>query len=326
MVGLNRILVYVVAGICVVAVGVALPAMEVLAQGQGHGPPISSNQSTAIGNQNDAGSGQDAGDSIDGALSITDAQRTWKANLTPAGSDSDWFELAESSAYCAVGSVTTQSPGSVALSGSGSLSRAVRRPVDPHEPVQLVLAAPGTFAPHLGILPPTTLMAAQVGNGPPSPGSYTFGFTARTHAELDPDGDGESPEAGATPATSAALPPECTAGRLDAIDIADRYHFDVADVRDVTLSFAISAGGESQLRVLKPDGSTFATISSGGVVDVWADIPGRWSVVVERPASSPAPALGLTRAFASADALDSDYLLGFSDGPDPEACRPTCVG
>ena len=314
------ILVLFVATMSAVAVALALPTSHVLAR-----TSTASVEAGSPGSQNDAGSGQDAGDTLELALLIPNAHRTWSANLTPTGTDSDWYRVAAGSAFCAVASATPQSPGSVALTG-GSLSDAVRRPADAHQTTRLVLAAPGGDIPRFGMLPPSVmLMASEEGNGPPTPGRYTFSFTTQSYADLDPEADGESPEAGATPATSEPLPAECTAGRLAASDTADRYHFDVADARDTTFSFAIASGGDAQARIVAPDGTTFATLASGDVVDVWADTPGRWSVVVERPVTAPAfLTIGLAGNLAQ-ESLDSDYLLGFSDGPDPEACRPACV-
>lgn len=316
-----------VATMSAVALALAVPATDVLAAG---GNPHASSQSSAVGpgTQNDAGSGTDAGDTIDAALAIANAQRTWSANLTPAGSDSDWYVVDATSAFCSVTSTSTQSPGSLALTGLDSLAAAVRRPASPHEATRLTIAAPAGHSPRLGILPPSmTLTASQSGGGPPTPGHYGFSFATRTYGQLDPENDGESPEAGATIATAAALPADCAAGRIGSSDPSDRFTFDVADVRDMTFSFAVASGDAAELRILTPTGATFATIQSGGVADVWADQPGRWSAVVAYAATSPAvlalPQLG---AFASAEGLSTSYVIGITDDPDPEPCRPSCIG
>lgn len=318
-----------VATLCAVALALSLPATSVLANGPGgHGQGVSSQSSAAgPGAQNDAGSGGDAGDTLGSALPIASAQRTWNANLTPAGTDSDWYVVPTGAPFCAETTTTTQAPGSLALTGSGSLDESVRRPVSPHGSARLALAGTGGDSPRLGVLPASLMTSAAATGGPPSPGHYRFTFTSQSYAQLDPEGDGENPEAGGTALTSAALPRDCAAGRLGAGDDVDRYHFDVQDVRDLTFSFAVASGDAASLSVLKPDGTTFATLQSGGVADVWADVPGRWSVVVSHPVAAPfvIRATGAGAAGAS-ESLATSYLIGVTDGPDPEPCRPSCVG
>ncbi|HVM45828.1 MAG TPA: hypothetical protein VM582_07825, partial [Candidatus Thermoplasmatota archaeon] len=84
----------------------------------------------ALGNaiaENDAGSGQDAGDTPETALLLTTARRIWSANLTPPGTDSDWYRLPTSGAYCAIAEANLGNPGEVTLTGATSRTPAVSR-------------------------------------------------------------------------------------------------------------------------------------------------------------------------------------------------------
>ena len=314
-----------------VAVAVGLAALAGLGA-QVWGTPAAAEPVGGPPGQNDAGSGQDAGDAPFNALLIPGARRTWNANLTPPGLDADWYRLGASSAFCAVASVTTSAEGSLTLAASPDRDPAVDRAASPHKATRLVLAAPAGHAPFLGIEPAPSLMAAGsgVGNPTPSPGRYAFSLASLTPHELDPEGDGERPDAGATSSTAAPLPPECAAGRLDgaAGDVEDRYYFDVTEPREVTLSFAVAAGDPAEARVLTPSGATYATLASGGAAHVWASEPGRWSVAVTVPGATAGPArlAALAPLVAVPTTLTSSYLLGTTDGPgDREPCRPSCL-
>lgn len=311
-----------------VALGVSWPFETASAQPQG-GPP----------GANDAGSGEDAGDSPESALAIPSARRVWNANLTPTGTDADWYRLSSEGAFCAVADTTVQSPGYLTLAGSPQLEERAEREAMPHQARRLALAAPAGSTPTFGVQPPMiSNMVAEGGNGngnppgPSSPGRYTFSFTLSSAADLDPEGDGESPEAGATPATSAPLAADCSAGLLagDAADTIDRYHLDVSDARLMTLSFVVASGAAAHVQVLDPTGAVAATLASGDAEDVWLGASGRWTVVVSQDA---APASLLDRAallgarVASAGITDTVYLLAATDGPgDTEPCRPSCSG
>lgn len=281
--------------------------------------------------QNDAGSGQDAGDTPDLALRVDGARHAWSANLTPPGSDADWYSRDATSAFCAVGSATTNAPGLLTLASDELRQNAARLAVAPHDATSLALAAPAGRRPYLG-LEPLSLVQTYGGStgGPPSPGRYTFELATLTLADLDPEGDGETPEAGATAATSAPLPEACAAGQLGttAADLEDRYHFDINGPVEMTFSFALAGGAAAQAIIVSPTGATRATLASGDAVSVWTDEPGRWTLVVAYESGALAPALGLALpplpTTAPSTATLTDYLLAITAGPDPEPCRPTC--
>lgn len=307
------------------AIALSFPVIPVSAQPQG-GPGQS---------QNDAASGQDAGDTPGSALLVTGGRRTWSANLTPTGTDADWYRLDQSSAFCAMVDSTTNSPGTVTLASGATLDASVAREADPHRATILSLAAPAGRMPIFGLEPPMlSSMGASSGESgsPPSPGHYTFSLTAAGYLDLDPEADGEAPEAGSTAATAAPLPAGCSAGRLQGLDTEDRYAFDVEDPRDLTISFAIASGGVAQARVIDPSGAIVRTLASGDAADVWAGAVGRWYVVVSEtaPSAVPLPLDALargSRALGDADLVDTAYLLGVTDGPgDPAPCRPSCLG
>lgn len=299
-------------------VGYFWPTTGAIAQG---GAPV----------ENDASSGADAGNTPHEATRIADARRVWSANLTPTGTDSDWYRLPAVGAFCAVVEASVGSPGSLTLAGSPELASTTRVEAMPHRPARLHLAQPDAAVPYFGIEAPmmSRLSGGDTSSHQPSPGRYTFSFQARTHAELDPERDGESPEAGPTPATSAALPQGCSAGHLSDADVRDHYHFDVgSEARTLALSFAVAAGSPAQLRVVTPSGATHTTLASGGAAEVWAAEPGRWSVVVSFPEAQPGLLrTHLARLAPEGGVLETDYLLAASDGPgDTDPCRPSCMG
>lgn len=294
-------------------------------------PPAQRAHAAAGGfGENDAASGQDAGDTPHQALLLSAAPRTWSANLRPPGTDADWYTLGASGAFCAAVETTMSAPGQVTLSATTARDPAVARSVSAHSSTRLSLAAPAGHAPYFGVEPIAMLMAAEQAN-PGGPGQYAFALSSRSHADLDPEGDGESPEAGGTLATAAPLVRGCAAGRLDAGlgDAEDVYFFDVSDPRQMTFSFALSSGEPASARIVTPSGATYATLASGDAVDVWASEAGRWHVAVAQTAAAP-PALvplawtGL--ALAQHETLASDYLLSTTDGPgEPQPCRPACM-
>lgn len=277
--------------------------------------------------QNDAASGQDAGDSPETALLLPGARRVWSGNLTPPGTDSDWYRLEASSAFCALAEATSSATGNLVLAADPSRAVSVAETAEAQRSTRLALAAPAGRAPFLGLEPAMLAAFASGGSTHPSPGRYAFSLEASSHAELDPEQDGESPEAGATPATAAPLPSGCTAGRLraGAGDFEDRFFFDASGPARVSLSFAVAAGDAATLRVLTPSGATHATLASGDALTVWADEPGRWTVVVEPEPAATSAALGLGLALTT-ELTDSSYLLGVVGPPDPEPCRPSCLG
>lgn len=296
-----------------VGVGLTFPARTVGAQGGAPG-------------QNDAGSGSDAGDTPQVALLLPGARRMWSANLTPTGTDADWYRLAPTGAYCAAADATTSAPGLVSLLAEVDRNPGASRSSSPHATLRLALAGEAGTRPYLGIEPPPMMLMAA-SSATPSPGRYTFALGASSHAQLDPEADGESPEAGATPATSAALAAGCTAGRLatGAGDAEDRYHIDVASARELTLSFAIDSGDPVEARLIAPSGATYAVLQSGESAEVWAGETGRWTVALAYPgATGPIPLPGTLLRGAS-EVMETTYLLGLTDGPEPEPCRPTCV-
>lgn len=279
---------------------------------------------------NDAASGQDAGNSPDAALPLALARRTWSANLTPPGTDSDWYRLEAGASFCATGEATSNAPGELVLAARVDRSLSVSRSVAPHNGLTLALAAPAGGLPLLGLEPAPTISTAAGGGTRtiPNPGRYTFSFETRGLAELDPEGDGETPDAGPTGTTAAPLPVGCSAGMLGGADAVDAYAADVGEPRLLTISFVVASGGPAPLRVVSPSGATVATLASGEAADVWASEPGRWTVVV---GSSAGPALPLALPLLAAGdgqmTIDTTYVLGVTDGPgDPQPCRPSCVG
>ena len=277
--------------------------------------------------QNDAGSGQDAGDTPASAILVGSARRAYVANLTPPGMDADWYRHAVDEAFCSVADATTSSSGVLTVSADAGGRVSASRFVEPHRSARLALAAPAGHTPFLGF-EPTALRAAIEGDATGrDPGRYTFNFQSFRLADLDPEADGESPEAGAFPAASVPLPGECLAGRVSSpADAEDAFHLDVAGSRVLTVSFALAGPGDARLDVLSPTGALRASLASGEAADVWADEPGRWHLVVRAPAPAPALApLGLAALPTGQTTTTVDYLVGVTDGPgSSNPCRPSC--
>lgn len=253
----------------------------------------------------------------------------WNANLTPPGTDADWYRLDVDTAFCAVAEVFTHTPGQLTLAAQEDRSPGMARLTEAGGGTQLALAAPAGNTVFLGLEPASMMLLSSDTESAPSPGRYTFSLDAMDYAQLDPEGDGESPEAGDTPTTAASLGAGCAAGSLSAADQADHRIFDVDEAREVGFSLARAGGANVELRVVSPSGATRLTLRSGESGDVWADEPGRWTAIVAPlPTSSlSASALGMALSSPTGSALDDAYyLLGVVDGPpgEPDPCSPTC--
>lgn len=283
--------------------------------------------------QNDAGSGGDAGDSPAGAVLVSNARRVHTANLTPPGVDADWYRQEAHEAFCSVAQMSASSAGSFTLAGDAAQQLRASRMVEPRRNTELALASPPGGTPYLGFEPGSLFAFSESGGDrSPDPGRYSFGFQTYRLADLDPEGDGESPEAGPAPGASRAIGSGCHAGRVAGVsDAEDWHHLDVSGSRQLTVSFALARASEASLEVRSPTGEVRAVLASGEAADLWAE-EGRWHLVVRAPAATVAApaALALARAAPLAGAADesaTDYLIGLTDGPgSSNACRPSCLG
>lgn len=308
----------------VLVVSAALVAGVVIAADLPDHIPLAS---AAPGGQNDAGSGQDAGDTPAQALLIPSGTRTFAGNLSPAGQDADWYRHSTSSAFCALADATLSTAGQLTIAADVHRAYSASRSVQPQTPLTLALAAPAGLTPYLGIEPGPSMTKEGGGS---SPGRYSFKFQSFSMSDLDPDANGEVPEAGATSATAVALPGACSAGRLSSTDTTDRFYYDITEPREIWLSLAVASGdGNIQLTFVSPSGAAATTIPSGQSGEVYASETGRWNVVITRsststPASSAAtlPILGALSSSSDLSTTGTDYILALSEGPDP--CRPSC--
>lgn len=312
---------WIAASVLVVAlVGVSLP----FALPGEASPSTASATAPPVGN--DAGSGKDAGDTPASALVIGATPRPLDGNLNPPGVDLDWFvhgAIPIEEAFCIDGSVRSNVPSALALTWSSDRRTSVSRHLERGQMTHLVLAAPASTRPFLGLEPASTMFATSgTTSGPTAPGHYTFDLSRRLASELDPEADGESPDGGPTRELSVALPGDCFAGRLDGVDAADHFHVDVTASARILVSLADAGGAPSRVDVLSPTGAVVASLVSGEATTVYADAAGRWTFAVTA-ASGPA----LAPAFASAATVGtSDYLLSVMDDPgSTNPCRPTCV-
>lgn len=296
-----------------------------------HGLPTADAQAGL--SQNDAGSGGDAGDAPSGAVLVANVRRVFTANLTPPGVDSDWYRHEMETAFCSVAKATTSSAGTLTLTADADGSPRVSRAVEPRRSLEIAIASPAGGTPFLGFEPGSSFAAASTdGEVAPDPGRYSFAFQSFRLSDLDPEGDGESPEAGPAPAGAAAAPSGCSAGSVSSYsDAEDWYFLDVASARELTVSFAVAGSSGGRLDLLAPSGEVRASLASGELASVWAG-QGRWHLVVRAPAAQPPGALATPVAAAAQHLVAEeettvDYLIGLTDGPgSSNACRPSCLG
>lgn len=282
-----------------------------------------------IASQNDAGSGQDAGNTPLQALLVPSVQRTFTGNLTPAGTDTDWYRHETTAATCTQAQATTSIATQLTIANDAQRNHTTSRGAPARQAVALALATPAGQTPFFGVEPGLTSPALVTTVD--TSGGYTFSFQSFGLSDLDPRGLGEVPEAGATRATAVVVPGPCFAGRLASSvgDTVDQFYFDVSAPQDITLSFAIATTGASHVRLIDPAGTLRATLATGDATTTYASGAGRWYLVVERPTTvtleAGAPISLLHTAIPSSSATsDTDYLIGLTLDGGTNPCRPAC--
>lgn len=293
---------------------------------------------------NDAGSGMDAGNDPAAALVLLSSGR-YAGNLTPPGDDRDWYRLPSGAATGVCGAARAQGvvTGQAVLTGLETRDPSIARSLSPSATTRLFLAVPEATSILLGIEGTTATTALSTFDGgsrgdEPRGGAYFFDVAAYTVAQLDPEGDGEGVDAGATPAAAKPQPGPCFAGRLDARDAGDVYSFAVTSGSTLDVSFATPPTGDLRLRILGSNGATLLELASGDARSLSVTEDATWYAEVVRTASSAAPTtasardgrLDLPLAASTADGDGAvGYLVAVSDGtaddPDTTSCRPMCT-
>ncbi len=277
----------------------------------------------ADGPHDDAGSGQDAGDTPEDALELPDIG-VYQGNLTPPD-DADWYTLKAGhiSTFpnpspdrdipaCMELGVRSQAAANVTLLLRNGTDRSIEAPVFESQDLRLGIAAP-----HLR----STFIGLEPRDGLPSFGSYTLDLAAFGPPDKD-DGDaGFGRDVGGTPETAADLPGPCLPGVLQKGD-ADAYNFEANAGDGLVLSLVHPIGPDFDTILIAPDGTQRnLTLQDGDLETVALDQDGTW-----------------TLQFVSTGGNTSLYLAGVSIIGDcstgclmeqveeePKPCRPGCM-
>lgn len=253
-------------------------------------PSLASGLSGALG---DAGTGSDAGNTRDAALSL--AYGAYDGNLTPQ--DADWFAFSGASTLGC-------------LDVTGTASTSMRFEVATNTSTVGGLANEGVFQLTLASTGPSffAVLPDEAPWSTLSVGPYSFSVV---HAEPWAMGDRRGADAPGNASLASPAPAECFSAsfRHDAPDI-DAWTFEASALDIVTYSFAVDATAIGVLEILGPDGTTVAgPVASGEAGQFIATSTGTYAV--------------RTASFASSE--NTDYVVGLVVGPDPSTCRPYCL-
>lgn len=253
-------------------------------------------------NDNDAGSGADAGNVRSAALLVEYGQ-TYAGRVR--GSDIDWYEanVGSSGVTCVEMTATSSAPSYFAF-GQENAAGTTSSPI---------LLGAGTTAKGgiAGALPLASTLRVARAQADGGPGYYDFRF-ARSTITSGGDG-GSSNDAGGSAAEAMPITPGCLSGHLSAIgslDMKDIYQISVAPGEVVTYSLASNTGGHT-LSLLNAAGDVVGPVlETGQRATVALPTSGSYYLAAQRTT-----AVG-----------DVGYLVGAVVGPDPTGCRPYCVG
>lgn len=253
---------------------------------------------------NDAGTGADAGNTPATALALP-GTGTFHGRVDTA-SDDDWYSLSNPTTdpVCVSTTAGSNAHKDVRLRDGPSGLETVRR-VDPDHNLSLGLARHDM---------PTTFLGFDDDNG--AAGKYVFTMARLLPSAVDGGDGGTTQDAGSSVNTSIPVPGPCFGGTLQAsggiLDKRDTYRFDGEAGEPITLSLAITTNAPVTLALTSPSGETILTLATGAVEEVNLTETGVWS-------------LGLSIPLSSTDVVSTTYLVGLTDGPNPNPCRPTCL-
>jgi hypothetical protein len=255
----------------------------------------------AIGAQDDAGSGTDAGNAPESALKVTPFA-PYEGNLTETDA-TDWYawKAGSKDPYCAQLNATSTSVASARLVvvDADSITR---------EAVQTLLPTRTTV---IGIATPDgsggLLNVTDAGLAPLSAVDYHFQTSRLKAAQITSDA-GSGTDAPATAVGALAVTDACFGGRLDgASDTVDTFLV-AGDAGDPVVLSLSDTSGHAVGRLSSPTGDVLATIASGGITQVTLPSTGSYALTISNVAAG-------------------TYLVGVCDPCEPpeSPCRPMCA-
>lgn len=255
---------------------------------------------TAGSNDNDAGSGADAGGSRASATSVAMGS-LHEAYL--AKNDIDWFaaDVGGAGAGCVLLTGVSNVPAYFALAAETPAGTTTA-------PLRAQNGVPFS-AGVAGLMPLTGTLRVR-GVDANKQGEYEF----RLDSVGVPSGTGDGPlgaDAGASPEEAMPAAPGCIGGHLTmvpALDVRDLYRIDVGPDQVVTYSLVSDVEGITLTLVNAAD------IVVGPIVD-----PGEYAAVAV-PTGAYFLSAQRTNSFG-----DVGYVAGAIVGPDPTGCRPYCL-
>lgn len=257
----------------------------------------------AAPDQDDAGTGQDAGDTPATALALPEGG-SYTGTLDPV-TEADWYTLAAESEdiWCVQATALGGVRGDVTLAVDVELDQSVTRQLTSQTQLSMGLASAVLEAAWLGV----------DGTLAPVSGEYAFSLEAMRLQDLGPADAGTGGDAGATPGTGLAVPGPCWRGDLNPSsgDARDVYTFDGLSGELVTLSVMTKGSNVVEALLVAPDGEVVLSVPSGSLSNTTLDEAGTWSVQVQ-------PGTGTGN-------WSVPYAVGLSDGPEPRPCRPMCL-
>lgn len=260
--------------------------------------------SSASLEQNDAGSGVDAGSTFSTSIR-THGFGNYEGNLTESDG-SDWYRVKvteHDDPVCLRADVTA--PGlltSVHLIGvHDDVAAEVVASPTPLRTAYVGLASEGILGSYLAVSARTSVVGTA---------GYTFRHTSQGIAQLGLPDAGRGVDAGATSGTAAPLMGACTSGTLDpaAGDTRDVYRFD-GNAGDRILVSVSEVAGSVALAILSPTGDLLGSTSSSALLAATLSSTG-------------------TYYLSTTSSTATSYLLGLCSvdcRPPEQPCEPSCI-
>lgn len=290
--------------------------------------------------ENDAGSGGDAGDTLDTAYRLP-AWGAYEGAMVKHNTirDTDW--------YRAPPIVETQAMQCVEFTGAANMWTNIT--VVARTPNGDLVTNPG-FIPdkrtyvYGGIAVPA-LMDAWLGNvpndhtssgDPTRPGNYSFSFHDYDAASLGSGDGGLDGDAGNSFSNATPAPAPCFSGILKTNlgDSRDIYSFTAKGGTSVGISFALPGDQEALLGLYDSAGVKLAEVASGSITHVPITTDGTYYVSVIRtdmPTVGTVSPVGTMSTSSSSTSVSDTvvdteipYLIGIVMGPERPGCKPHC--
>lgn len=254
--------------------------------------------------QDDAGSGQDAGDTREEALDLP-STGSYEGELSTSR-DVDWYRLGfeTSQTRCVEVGATGDAVAGVLVEFPDAETPGILDQVADSTDAVVPLTGAEVSDVYVGIDPGLSLLNAL--GGP-----YTLEIATLSEDDIKGTGDAWTDgDVSGDASTARHAPSGCFGGSVIGSD-TDTYLLDVEEGQHITLSASEFGTQGLQVTLLDPSGTAVATVGSDEVNVTTADVAGTWSVTTSTTSDSNT-AVG--------------YLLGLeiTDGPEPRPCNPNC--